>query len=164
MDLTPYLSSLRQDLATAASAGDEESRRQAQALAAAIEPAARLALMNALSDMAAEITSKLAGNTVEVRLDGRDVKVVVTGHESEAEPEPEPGPQPFPSADATGDISRVTVRMMEELKAKAEQAAASQGLSLNSFVSQALQGALSGNRARTPGASSGAGMRGWTQW
>lgn len=164
MDLTPYLTSLRKDLAAAASAGDEDTKRHAQALTAAIEPAARLALMNALSDMAAEVTSKLPEHTVEVRLDGRDVKVAVTGQSTRDTEEPEPEAQPFGSADATGDISRVTVRLMEELKAKAEQAAAAQGQSLNSFVSQAVQGALSGHRKRSWDTGSGASMRGWTQW
>ena len=70
---------LREDLATAASAGDENTRRTAAVLAAALEPAARLAIMNALSDLAAEVTASLDDHVVDVRLDGRDVQVVVTG-------------------------------------------------------------------------------------
>jgi hypothetical protein len=81
MDLTPYTQNLRDDLLTAASVGDEESRRAAALLASAIEPAARLAIMNALSDLAAEVTGALQDVTVELRLDGRDVRVSVTRHE-----------------------------------------------------------------------------------
>ena len=81
MDLTPYTQNLRDDLLTAASVGDEESRRAAALLASAIEPAARLAIMNALSDLAAEVTGALQDTTVELRLDGRDVRVAVTRHE-----------------------------------------------------------------------------------
>ena len=62
MDLTPYTQNLRDDLLTAASVGDEDSRRAAALLASAIEPAARLAIMNALSDLAAEVTGALAGH------------------------------------------------------------------------------------------------------
>jgi hypothetical protein len=172
MDLTPYLSSLRQDLSATASAGDENTRKAAAVLAAAIEPAARLAMMNALSDMAAEITAKLPEHVVEVRLDGRDPKVVVTptgaGDESAPGDEQQQERQSEWSApsDATGDISRITLRLMEEIKAKAEQAAATQGVSLNSFVSQAVQGALSANRGRKPGQGGNGGdnLRGWTQW
>jgi hypothetical protein len=36
----------------------------------------------------------------------------------------------------------MTLRLFEQLKAKAEQAAAAQGVSLNTFVQQAVQGAL----------------------
>ena len=81
MDLTPYTQNLRDDLLTAASVGDEESRRAAALLASAIEPAARLAIMNALSDLAAEVTGALQDVTVELRLDGRDVRVAVTRHD-----------------------------------------------------------------------------------
>ena len=114
MDLSPYIASLREDLATAASAGDENTRRTAAALSAALEPAARLAIMNALSDLAAEVTASLDGQVVDVRLSGRDVQVVVTGS---AEPEPEPAPRQevpnFGAGDATGDISRITLHALK---------------------------------------------------
>lgn len=166
MDLSPYIASLREDLATAASAGDESTRRTAAALSAALEPAARLAIMNALSDLAAEVTASLEGQVVEVRLAGRDVQVVVTGS---AEPEPEPAPrQEMPLGDATGDISRITLRMINELKSKAEAAAAAQGVSLNSFIQQAVQGSVHGkhkhqHKGWSGGAGSGSRVRGWVQ-
>lgn len=166
MDLSPYIASLREDLATAASAGDENTRRTAAALSAALEPAARLAIMNALSDLAAEVTAALEGQVVEVRLAGRDVQVVVTGS---AEPEPEPAPrQEMPLGDATGDISRITLRMINELKSKAEAAAAAQGVSLNSFIQQAVGGAVHGkhkhqHKGWSGNAGSGSRVRGWVQ-
>ncbi len=80
MDLTKYLQNLRNDLITAASVGDENARNAAAMLAGALEPAARLAIMNALSDLAAEVTGALGDTTVELRLDGRDVRVAVTRH------------------------------------------------------------------------------------
>src|SRR2546430_9707922 len=95
MDLTPYIASLREDLTTTASAGDEHTRRAAAVLAAALEPSARLAIMNALSDLAAEITANLDDHVVDVRLDGRDVQVVVTSTGGPAHQEPPP-PTPPP--------------------------------------------------------------------
>ena len=56
------------------------ARRAAALLAGALEPATRLAIMNALSDLAAEVTGALEDTTVELRLDGRDVRVSVTRH------------------------------------------------------------------------------------
>lgn len=155
MDLSPYIASLREDLATAASAGDDNTRRTAAVLSAALEPAARLAIMNALSDLAAEVTASLDDRVVELRLDGRDVQVVVTGS-SRDDHEPESPPPPGPSmGDTTGDISRITLRLLEDLKAKAEQAASSQGVSLNTFVSQAVQGALHSGGRRGHGRGNG---------
>lgn len=184
MDLTPYLSALREDLATAASAGDDDTRRTAALLAAALEPAARLAMMNALSDLAAEVTAALDDHIVEVRLDGRDVRVVVDSITPPRSEESAAGPQEQPSmSEPTGDISRMTLRMFEEIKAKAEDAAAAQGVSLNSWVSQAVQGALH-NRGKgafgpvgrgfgpgswpadgpeRPGGEGGSRLRGWVQ-
>lgn len=148
MDLTPYINSLREDLTATASAGDDQTRRVAAVLSTALEPSVRLALMNALSDLAAEVTAHLDDHVVEVRLDGRDVRVVVTstgGHREEHAERPEAPPPPPPPD--SGDISRITLRLFEEIKNKAEQAAASQGVSLNTFVSQAVQGALQKGQA-----------------
>jgi uncharacterized protein (DUF1778 family) len=161
MDLTPYLDSVRDDLAATAAAGDEQTRRSSAMLSAALEPALRLALMNALADLAAEVTAGLPDHVVEVRLDGRDVRVVVTGTSGATEdtevPNPPPPPTPPPPGDG-GDISRMTLRLFEQLKGQAEQAAAAQGVSLNTFVSQAVQGALQG---RGPHSHGRGGPHGW---
>lgn len=174
MDLTPYISQLREDLTAAASAGDEQTRHTAAVLSIALEPAARLAIMNALSDLAAEVTAALDGQVVEVRLDGRDVRIAVGSHldaettqarhsgagpwaaDARADGPPTPGtpppfgmPPPFepgapPFGDAGGDIRRMTLRLIDQVKAQAERAAAEQGVSLNTWVSQAVSGALRG--------------------
>ncbi len=171
MDLSRYVTQLRDDLASAAAAGDEQTQRTAALLGAAIEPAARLALMNALSDLAAEVTAALPDHVVEVRLNGRDVNVSVSDDGTATTPEPESGP--FGGfggfgADA-GDISRITLRLVEQIKGQAEQAAAAQGVSLNSWVAQAVQGALAGRLGR-PGRDQqgkrgrdGRRIQGWVQ-
>lgn len=164
MELSPYVSALRESLTATAAAGDEQVRTAARVLAATIEPAARLAIMNALSDLAGEVTLALGDRVVEVRLAGQDVQVVVTGApQDDEEPADEPPPTP---TDPTGDITRITVRLLEELKTKAEEAAASRGVSLNSFVSQAVQGALrSSARGRGNwGAGGPWGNQNWGSW
>ena len=164
MDIGKYVAQLREDLAAAAAPGDEQTRRTAALLGAAAEPAARLAIMNALADLAAEITAALGDRTVEVRLDGRDVRVAV-GPDPVADSTPPPR---APGMD-TGDISRITLRLVEQIKGQAEQAAAAQGVSLNSWVAQAVQGALSGQGRRrhgrgpggdAPGGQGGSGRQG----
>src|SRR4051794_13495782 len=145
MDIGRYVAQLREDLAAAAGPGDEQTQRTAALLGAAVEPAARLAIMNALADLAAEITAALGDRTVDVRLDGRDVRVAV-GPDPSAEASPPPPPPR--GAGMEGDISRITLRLVEQIKGQAEQAAAAQGVSLNSWVAQAGQGALSGQRRR----------------
>jgi hypothetical protein len=146
MDVTSYVTALREDLIAAAAAGDEQTQRTAALLATAIEPAARLAVMNALADLAAEVTEALDGErVVEVRLDGRQVRVAVNEPpRSHASDDPPPVPPPMDA----GDISRITLRLMEQIKSRAEQAANAQGMSLNAWIAQAVQGALRGEPSR----------------
>ena len=155
MDLSQYVNQLREDLASAAAAGDEQTRRTAALLGAAIEPAARLAVMNALSDLAAEVTAALPDHVVEVRLDGRDVRVSVSGQPGADEPEEQEEP-----AQQYG-VRRV--RRRRRRRHLPHHAAAGgadqgpgragrlpQGMSLNSWLAQTVQGALSGH-GRKPG-------------
>lgn len=180
MDLSQYVQQLREDLASAAAAGDEQTQRTAALLGAAIEPAARLAIMNALSELAAEVTAALGDRVVEVRLDGRDVRVAV-GHDESSERDTQTDEQPFrgprggfpggfPGGGEPGDISRITLRLVEQIKSQAEQAAAAQGVSLNSWVAQAVQGALAGHgghrkgrRDDWTGDREGRRLRGWVE-
>ncbi|SHF35043.1 toxin-antitoxin system HicB family antitoxin [Streptoalloteichus hindustanus] len=175
MELEPYVAQIRDGLGSAVSTADPEVQRTAALLAGALEPAARLALMNALSDLAAEVTAAWDDGVVEVRLAGRDVRVVVTRTDQPAGDRPEPGqappPPPPPPADG-GDISRITLRLLDEIKARAERAASAQGVSLNTWVSQAVQGALGTqgrrDRAERPEEPNrdgrpGGRVRGWVQ-
>ena len=60
MDITPYVESLRQDLVAAAEAGGDDIKQAAERLVLALAPATRLALMEAISQAAAEITGRMA--------------------------------------------------------------------------------------------------------
>ena len=163
MDLSTYLERLREDLLSTAAIGDEDFRRAAAVLSTAIEPSARLAIMNALSDLATEITGALDDTTVDLKLDGRDVKVSVTRHRAapaddvEDHPDASFGPRAEDMeelrramAEAGGDLSRTTVRMLGDLKAQAEQAAADHGMSLNTYISRAVHDSLRGSFGRPP--------------
>ncbi|AZI58078.1 toxin-antitoxin system HicB family antitoxin [Nakamurella antarctica] len=172
MDLSQYTQALRDDLLSAAAAGDETTRHSAVILAAAIEPAARLAILNALADFAGEVTAQLADTSVEVRLQGRDVRVAVerrpsadeTPKHEEASTDPLDFSRAF--AEAGGDLSRTTVRMFQELKLQAERAANDQGLSLNSFISRAVADSIKGpQRSKDTGRTgkSGSSFTGFIQ-
>ncbi len=78
MDLTPYIECLQRDLAASAAPGGAEVTRAAELLTGAVEASARLCLLEALSEAAAEITTKLATATVDVRLRGREADLTVT--------------------------------------------------------------------------------------
>src|SRR5262249_57466849 len=98
MELEPYVETLRQELAAAAEMAGTEARELAERLATPLESAARLALLEALSAAADEITRDLAPGSVHVRLRGREPSFVVTPAQlpdSFAEPAaPPPAPPP----------------------------------------------------------------------
>jgi hypothetical protein len=141
MNIDAYTAAIADSVLAAAELGDEQTRRTANALAAAIAAPARLALLSALSDMATEVSEQLDDRRVTVRLDGTDAVVEVR---SDAAPHAEETAPTF--EEMTGDISRVTLRLVEQIKTRAEEAAAQSGVSLNSWVAQAVQGALKDQR------------------
>jgi uncharacterized protein (DUF1778 family) len=139
MDITPYVDSLRRDLLAAADGAGEETRRAAERLGYALDPAARLAMMEAISQAAAEITAAMPVGGVDVRLDGRDLDFLVSA--ADEAPEPEPAPAPVDAKDE--DTVRITLRLPESVKADAEAAAAAAGQSLNTWLVAAVRSATS---------------------
>ena len=157
MDLSDYVDALRGSLTTAAAAGGAQAQETARLLADTMEPAVRLALIDALSAMAAEVTAALDGTVVDVRLRGRDPEVVVVPaahHHAQSPPAGDPD-------DATDDGStvRISLRLPDGLKARAEAAATAAGSSLNTWLIRAVAGAL---RQPTPPPTSGRGPRRYT--
>ncbi|MEV6634580.1 toxin-antitoxin system HicB family antitoxin [Actinoplanes sp. NPDC051470] len=133
MDLTPYLETLRADLAAAAAPGGSDTARAAELLSHSLDASARLALLEALSDAAAEITTRLPDSSVEVRLRGREADLVVT---TTAVAETEPAH--VPPAAVEGDLTRLTLRMPEALKTQVELTAAAEGISVNAWLVRAV--------------------------
>ena len=135
MDITPYIESLRRDLVAAAEAAGPETRAAAERLTFALDPSARLALMEAVSQAAAEITAEMPAGGVDVRLNGRELDFVVQAAPAAAPtPPPPPAPPSAEEAEEEGGIARITLRMPESVKAKAEELAARSGHSLNTWL------------------------------
>jgi len=155
MDLTEYVEALRRSLATAAAAGGDESRETARLLSDTMEPAVRLTVTDALAAMAAEVTAALDGvAVVDIRVRGRDPEVVVVPpvhHEPVEEPLPDEE-----EGDDDGSVARISLRLPEQLKTRAEAAAAASGVSLNAWLVRAVSAAV---RAPSTPPSSGRGPR-----
>ena len=162
MELEPYVAALRQEFALAAEAAGDEAMAVAERLVIPLESSVRLALLEALSAAADEITCDLAPGSVHVRLQGREPQFVVTPPPAEALAEPGPRPAsaalpPAPEGD-DGAIARINLRLAEHLKNRIEQAADRSGLSVNGWLVRAAAAALDGDavlggtapRGRTP--------------
>src|SRR3954453_21417242 len=136
MDLSDYVEALRSHLTTAAAAGTEQTRGRARLLAETLEPAVRLAVTDALSAMAAEVTAAWGGGLVDIRVRGGEPEVVV----EHTRPE-----QPADDVDRGGEdgpVARISLRLPESLKSRAEAAAAPAGISLTAWLVRAVPAGL----------------------
>ncbi|MQS07115.1 toxin-antitoxin system HicB family antitoxin [Streptomyces alkaliphilus] len=172
MDLTPYVDTLRRELAVAAEAGGEDARELAERLTAPLESATRLVMLNVLSDAVDEITRELAPGSVDVRLRGLDPDFVVTPPPTDSDVPAEPTPPVEPLGAPTsvegdeGGTARVNLRLPAHLKARAEEAAGRQGLSVNAWLVRAVAAAVeAGARPRQPERtrSVGQSFTGWVR-
>ncbi len=146
MNLELYVENINRQLAIAAEAGGDEARALAERLVAPLEAAIRLTLQDALASAAEEITTELAPGSVELRLRGRDPEFVVTPPPADSSADdlaedPDDRPPAFPEGDE-GTMSRINLRMPDHLKARIEQAAANDRLSVNAWLVRAAAAAL----------------------
>jgi hypothetical protein len=148
MDLSPYLENLRRELIASAAPGGTDVRNAAELLTGSLDAAARLTLLELLSDAAAEITTRLGSATVDVRLRGRDADFQIT--ELSPPEEPPAAPVTPPVADGA-DLARITLRLAEPIKEHVEHAAAAEGISVNAWLVRAVLLALREDRSTPAG-------------
>ncbi|GHI82714.1 toxin-antitoxin system HicB family antitoxin [Streptomyces xanthophaeus] len=171
MDLTPHVDSLRRELAVAAEAGGDQARELAERLTAPLESATRLTLLNVLSAAMDEVTRELAPGSVDVRLRGVDPDFVVTrppvdgGAAAEPAAPVEPLRAPAPAEGDEGGTARVNLRLPAHLKARAEEAASREGLSVNAWLVRAVSAAVDGDtRPRTTARTTQTVGQSFTGW
>jgi hypothetical protein len=161
MQVEPYVAQVQTQLAAASALGDDSTRAVAQALAAAAEPAVRLALLGAVSAAANEITAALLDSpgspAVSVRIEGDEVQVDVR-HSSPADFRGDAGDDPGDPDGNSPDTNspdtnnpdtnnaRISLRLPEGLKGEIEAAARGRGVSVNTWILRAVSGALAGSR------------------
>jgi hypothetical protein len=139
MQLQRFIDALRADLNAVAELGDEATAEAAGRLTLTLQASVGLRLLDALSEAALELNEKLPSGHVEVRLTGQDPQFVFVSDEPEAPP-------------AAGDeaySARITLRLPEALKTSVEEAAAREGVSVNTYIVRALSRPGSGQGAPT---------------
>jgi hypothetical protein len=140
MELDHVLGQVREHLTATAALGDERTREIAAALATAVTPSVRLAIVTALGAAADELTGALmdypGAPVVTMSVDGDRVRLDV---HAAAPVEPPPA---APRPDDTDASARISLRLPESLKADVEQAAAREGISVNSWLVRAATTAL----------------------
>lgn len=154
MNLDPLTQRFRDDLNRTAGLGGPNIAAAAERLLLAVDPALRMTLLEALSQAAQEIAHALPGTQIGVRVEGREPVFVVE--------QPQAAPQPDASDKDDGDTIRITLRLPEALKARAEALAAKRGQSLNTWLVGAARAAA--DSEHTPsGGKPGKRIRGWAR-
>jgi predicted DNA binding CopG/RHH family protein len=138
MQTAQFIEALQADLRELSQLGGEELVQAAHRLEGAVKQSATLRLIDALTQVALEISSQLPNGHVDVRLAGQDPELVYVEDEQEEAP-----------AQATEDglSSRITLRLPESLKVALEKAADAEGVSVNTWLVRALQRAVTGSSA-----------------
>ncbi len=135
MQIAGYVEALREDLSRLAAVGDEATARAAELVVLALEASLGRRLQEALTEAALELSAQLERGRVEVRIVGGDPELVYV------DDEPPPAPDP---ADAALS-ARITLRLPDSLKSRLEATAAAGGVSVNTWVVQALSRVLDRN-------------------
>jgi HicB family len=141
MQIDGHIQALREDLARIAAVGDESTARAAELLSVALESSLARRLIEALGEAALELTSQLDDGRVEVRFAGSDPEFVFVREESEE----------LPASPDEALSARITLRLPEALKQRVEDAASREGVSVNTWIVQALGRTSSGAPRRSSG-------------
>jgi predicted HicB family RNase H-like nuclease len=134
MEMAHFVGKLEADLAAVAAVGDEATARAAERLIQALRSSAGMRLLEALGDVALEVSAQLPSGHVEVRLSGQDPAFVYIAEEQA---------EPAAAAEDDGMTARITLRVPESLKQRIEAAAARENVSVNSWLVRALNRSLS---------------------
>ena len=139
METAQFIEGLQSDLRELAQLGGDELVQAAQRLEGAIRQSATLRLIDALTQVALEVSSQLPNGHLDVRLAGQDPELVYVEDQGE---------EPQAQAAEDGLAARVTLRLPDSLKVALEKAAEAEGVSLNTWLVRVLQRSLSSGGGR----------------
>jgi len=139
MQTAQFIEALQADLRELAQLGGDELVQAAHRLEGAVKQSATLRLIDALTQVALEVSSQLPNGHLDVRLAGQDPELVYVEEEGE---------EPQAQAAEDGLAARVTLRLPDSLKVALEKAAEAEGVSLNTWLVRVLQRSLSSGGGR----------------
>jgi HicB-like protein involved in pilus formation len=139
MQTAQFIEALQSDLRELAQLGGDELVQAAHRLEGAVKQSATLRLIDALSQVALEVSSQLPNGHLDVRLSGQDPELVYVEEEGE---------EPQTQAAEDGLTARITLRLPDSLKVTLEKAAEAEGVSVNTWLVRALQRSVSSGGGR----------------
>ena len=138
MKMSLVVDGLRSDVISVGELGDDTVAEAAERIAEVLGRSLPSRILDLLSEVAAEVSAELPDGRVEIRVAGDDVDLAYVED------------VPTRTADFEGigegdrerdrDMSaRITLRLSESLKARVEEGAERQGISVNAFIVRTLE-------------------------
>jgi predicted HicB family RNase H-like nuclease len=122
MKMSKFIDQLSRDLEALGKLGGQELEAAVLRLIPTLSPVLRTRLLEALTEIAAELKDQIPGTHVEARVNGDDVELVYLHDDSTNKETP------------SELNARITLRLPEDLKSRIEKAANKEGVSLNSWL------------------------------
>ncbi len=141
MKMSLVVDGLRSDVISVGELGDDTVAGVAERIAEVLGRSVPGRILDLLSEVAAETSAELPDGRLEIRVAGDDVELAYVEHTPEVAVASESD-----SSDRDRDLSaRITLRLSESLKARVEEGAAREGVSVNTYIVRTLErGATSG--------------------
>jgi hypothetical protein len=140
MEMSNLTSAIVDDVTATAALGDESLQDAAGRLSRPIASAVRTHVLEALTQAAMELSSQLSGSRIEVRLAGTDAELIVVPDEPE-----------WQGGGDDDNTARISLRLPEALKTRAETAAAAEGVSTNTWLVRTIAARLDNPGRPRPG-------------
>jgi hypothetical protein len=143
MKMSWVVDGLRSDVISVGELGDDTVAEVADRIAEVLGRSIPSRILDLLSEISAEVSAELPDGRVEIRVSGDDVDLayVEDSPARSADADADSGGEP----DRDRDMSaRITLRLSESLKARVEEGAVRQGVSVNTFIVRTLEHGSSG--------------------
>ena len=169
VELSQFVARLQQELLAVATAGGEDVRAVAERLLAPLDSAVRLVILEVLTEAFDTVTREIAPGSVHMRLRGREPDIVVTPPPVSRARTQEADDRPVSVVNDCGDefddgpVARINFRPPESLKARIEEAAARERLSVNAWLVRATSAAVEArpNASTASGRTARNRLSGW---
>jgi hypothetical protein len=151
---------LRADVISVGELGDDTVAEVADRIADVLGRSIPSRVLDLLSEVAAEVSAELPDGRVEIRVAGDDVDLAYVEDASGRAAGDGGGGAGAGDGERDRDMSaRITLRLSESLKARVEEGAAREGISVNAFIVRTLEHGASGEHK--PKSYAGHRLRGY---
>jgi hypothetical protein len=153
MKMSLVVDGLRSDVISVGELGDDTVAEVADRIAEVLGRSIPSRILDLLSEVAAEVSAELPDGRLEIRVAGDDVDLAYVDDAPARADSPAGAGAGAGAGDGDGErdrdmSARITLRLSESLKARVEEGAAREGISVNAFIVRTLEHGAAGGHKR----------------